>query len=60
MLSDQAGDWALARQHLWRALRANPRLALERGVARRLAKLHVGRRLVARLRRLQPARSEEG
>lgn len=60
MLSDQAGDWTLARQHLWRALRANPRLALERGVVRRLAKLHVGRRLVAHLRRLQPARSEEG
>lgn len=39
MLSDQAGQWPRARNYLFRALVANPRLAATPGVLRRLLKV---------------------
>ncbi len=54
MLWDQAGGWAAARRHLWHALWHNPRLAWERGVARRLVKLHAVPKLTRLLRPAQP------
>jgi hypothetical protein len=46
MLSDKAGQWAQARGYMWRALRYNLRLLGQRGVARRLLKLCIGKKLV--------------
>ncbi len=49
MLADQAGDWALARSYLRRALSSDWRLVKERGVARRLVKVHLGQRVAGHL-----------
>jgi hypothetical protein len=46
MLADQAGDWQMGRQYMRRALRANPRLAIDPNVIRRAAKMHLGKSLV--------------
>lgn len=51
MLADQAGRWGLARRRLVRALRYDPRVAMQPTVPRRLLKLCVGRRAVRILRR---------
>ena len=47
MLSDQAGQWARARQHLVQAFKANPRLLASYPVVRRMLKLCAGQRLVS-------------
>lgn len=46
MLSDQAGQWAMARRYLRQALAADPRLLGSYPVVRRLLKVHAGKRLV--------------
>ena len=46
MLSDQAGDWRVARHYLLGAIRANPRLSGSYSVVRRLLKLCAGKRLM--------------
>jgi GT2 family glycosyltransferase len=51
MLSDQAEDWAAARCYLGRAIRSNPALLLDALVVRRGAKLLLGRRVIAEVRR---------
>jgi len=56
MLWDQAGHWAPARRHLWRALWHYPRLVLARGVVRRMVKLHAGPKL-SRVFRPAPVRN---
>jgi glycosyltransferase involved in cell wall biosynthesis len=52
MLSDQAERWETARRYLFQAIQANPRLLIHYPVARRLAKLCAGQRLVDFGRRL--------
>ncbi len=60
MLADQAGNWGLARRYLWRAMGYYPRLALEPGVRRRLAKLCAGQWLVGQARRVWGAAHRAG
>lgn len=50
MLSDQAGDWAAARQYMRQAVKSSPALLRSATHIRRLLKLHVGRGLVRVLR----------
>lgn len=51
MLSDQAGQWGLARRYMLRALYTYPALVRQRGVVRRFVKLLAGKRLIAAVRR---------
>jgi glycosyltransferase involved in cell wall biosynthesis len=47
MLSDQAGQWASARRHLFQAVKFDPRFLCSYYVVRRLLKLRCGKRLVS-------------
>ncbi|MCD4737948.1 MAG: glycosyltransferase [Anaerolineae bacterium] len=49
MLSDQAGEWQLARRYLLRAIRADPKLLVSYAVVRRLLKLHLGKKMVSKI-----------
>lgn len=52
MLSDQAGEWALARQYILHAIREHPALVCQPRIARRLVKLSSGKRVINAIRRL--------
>lgn len=58
-LADQAGNWRLARQYMWRAFRAYPRLFLSTNTARRTVKLLAGKRLSFMLQSLYRSRVRE-
>jgi len=60
MLSDQAGQWGAARRYLVQALRADPGLLCQWGVAHRLLKLCAGKRVIGWLRRFQSTTESEG
>lgn len=53
MLSDQAGDWAAARKYLQQAIWSYPPLLRNLAIGRRLLKLHLGRGVADRLRKVQ-------
>jgi len=62
MLADQALQWDLARRHMLCALLRYPRLALDRRVLRRMAKLLLGQRLTGWVRhrlKTNPGAKEE-
>lgn len=50
MLSDQAGNWKVARQYLWQGIRWHPALLSEWLIIRRLLKLSLGKQFIGSLR----------